>query len=60
MAEKHSGFEAIGNIDLATEGVFLLPGSSSDADAPNNSIYYSTTQNKLVYKDSSGTVHTLY
>jgi hypothetical protein len=31
----------------------------SDARAPNNSIYYSTDQSALCYKDSSGTVTTI-
>lgn len=60
MAEDHSGFTALGNIDLATNSKFLLPASSADADAPNNSVYYSTDSSKLVYKDSGGTVHDLY
>lgn len=36
------------------------PPSIADASATNNSLYYSTTQNKLVYKDSSGVVNNLY
>lgn len=39
---------------------FFRPQSSADGSAPNNSIYYSTTQSKLVYKDSGGTVNDLY
>jgi histone deacetylase complex regulatory component SIN3 len=35
------------------------PFSESDAAAPTNSIYYSTTQNALVYKDFSSVVHVL-
>lgn len=35
-------------------------GSMSDATATNGSLYYSTTQSKLVYKDSGGTVNNLY
>ena len=31
-----------------------------DGIAPNNSIYFSLTSNKLAYKDSAGTVHALY
>lgn len=30
------------------------------AAASNSSLYYSSTQNKLVYKDGGGTVHVLY
>jgi hypothetical protein len=35
-------------------------GSLSDGTAATNSVYYSTTQNKLCYKDSGGTVNVLY
>jgi len=38
----------------------ITPHTSTDAAAPNNSIYYSSTQSKLVYKDSGGTVNNLY
>lgn len=38
----------------------ILPGYLSDAAAMNNSLYYSSTQSKLVYKDTSGTVNVLY
>ena len=36
------------------------PNSYDDTSAPNNFIYYSTTQSKLCYKDAGGTVHPLY
>jgi len=32
----------------------------ADASAQNNSVYYSSTQSKLVYKDSGGTINNLY
>ena len=38
----------------------LKPASLADIDAANDSIYYSTTAGKLVYKDSTGTVNSLY
>lgn len=38
----------------------INPASMADSSANNNSIYYSTTQSKLVYKDSAGTVNNLY
>ena len=41
-------------------GGYIRPQSSTDAAAPNNSVYYSTTQSKLVYKDSGGTSNALY
>ncbi|MEO8082682.1 MAG: DUF3168 domain-containing protein [Ardenticatenales bacterium] len=36
------------------------PSHSTDAAAVNDSLFYSTSQSKLAYKDSSGTVHPLY
>jgi len=36
------------------------PPSLSDAAAANNTIYYSTTASKLVYKDGAGVVNALY
>lgn len=36
------------------------PPSLADTAASNNRIYFSTTANKLVYKDSAGAVHPLY
>lgn len=52
-------FEVDKDGNVATSGVFT-PASMADASAPNNSIYYSTTQSKLVYKDGGGTVNNLY
>lgn len=36
--------------------VLNTPESLSDDDAPNNRIYYSTTQSRLVYKDPAGDI----
>lgn len=50
-------------IKLGNESIqngYFLPISSADADAPLNSIYYSTDSSKLVYRDPSGTVNDLY
>jgi hypothetical protein len=41
-------------------GGFINPRSSVDGNAPNNSVYYSETQSKLVYKDPGGSVNDLY
>jgi hypothetical protein len=38
----------------------ILPASLTNAAATNNSIFYSTTNSKLAYKDSGGTVNNLY
>jgi len=39
---------------------YVHPISSTDADAPVNTIYFSSTGSKLVYKDAAGVVHALY
>lgn len=44
---------------FAASGAWL-PASMTDAAAPNNSVYYSTTAGKLVFKNSAGTVNNLY
>lgn len=44
---------------ISASGAFQ-PISLADSSAPNNSIYYSSTANKLVYKNASGTVNNLY
>lgn len=49
----------IGTLEITAAG-YIKPITSTDADAPNNSIYYSSTQNNLVYKDSGGVVNNLY
>lgn len=36
------------------------PPQIADADAVNDSVYYSTTASKLVYKNSAGVVNNLY
>lgn len=46
--------------DQSIQNGYFLPISSADADAPVNSIYYSTDAIALVYKDSSSIVHALY
>jgi hypothetical protein len=46
--------------DESIQNGYFLPISSADADAPLNSIYYSTDSSKLVYKDSGGTINDLY
>ena len=45
---------------LANFNVPIDPATLADARAPNNTIYYSSTQSKLVFKDSGGTVRNLY
>jgi hypothetical protein len=47
-----------GNTRIDANGYFV-PKTSTDAAAPNNSIYYSSTQSALVYKSSGGTVYIL-
>lgn len=45
--------------DVAVEG-FIRPGRLADTAAPINSIYYSSTQGKVVYKDWCENVMDLY
>ncbi len=45
---------------VATVQNGIQPVSLADASAPNSTLYYSTTQSKLCYKDSGGTVQVLY
>lgn len=45
---------------LAKDVAGWQPPNFADADATENTVYYSTTASKLVYKDSGGTVHNLY
>lgn len=44
---------------IRIDGSLEMP-SIADAKAVNNSLYFSTTQSKLVYKDAGGTVNDLY
>ncbi len=50
----------IGGTTMITGSGFIQPVSSEDGDAPENSIYYSKTQSRLVYKDAAGVIHNLY
>lgn len=46
-------------LSIATSGATTFQ-TIADASAPNNSVYYSSTQSKLVYKDAAGAVNALY
>lgn len=48
-----------GKLVLRSDGSIKI-GHLADTSAANDSLYYSTTSSKLVYKDSSGTVNALY
>lgn len=39
---------------------FFIPLASANSDAPNNSIFYSTGDSALVYRDSVAVIHPLY
>jgi len=57
----HNGLDYHTFIDYVnTKGSYFIPDTLADGDAPNNSLYYSSTQSKLVYKDGAGSVHDLY
>jgi len=54
-------FTSSSTTDLVIRGDGTIrPVEMADAAAPNNSLYFSTTQNKLVYKDTGGVVHNLW
>jgi hypothetical protein len=45
---------------LSVQNVGVSFPTLEDADAENNTVYYSSTASKLVYKDGTGTVNNLY
>ena len=65
-------FRVIGDFEVASGALFgtanmtirsngtIQPVSLADVSAANDSIYYSTTASRLVYKDSGGVVNNLY
>ena len=53
------GGVSVKDMSIREDGSIYLQ-ELSDADAGNSSFYYSTTQNKPVYKDSGGVVNNLY
>jgi lysophospholipase L1-like esterase len=55
-----NGSLQITGTQLISSAGYITPITSTDAAAPVNSIYYSSTQSKLVYKDSGGSVNVLY
>jgi len=48
------------SVQIIDNNAFVRPVTSTDAGAPNNSIYYSSTASKLVYKNAGGVVNNLY
>jgi len=53
------GVSTLGALKADAVG-FLLPITSADSAAPIKSVYYSSDQSKLVYKDGAGAVQDLY
>jgi len=45
---------------VVTQESFIIPLRSADGEAPQNVIYFSTDQMKLVYKDDGNVIHPLY
>lgn len=56
LANNPQSFADVATVNLLKQ----TPVSYSNAAAPNNTIFYSTTDSKLSYKDPGGTVHGLY
>jgi len=46
--------------NLQNENGGIIPVAMADADAANNTIYYSTDSGKLTYSDLTGVKHALY
>ena len=47
-------------LSVNKDGAMVFDTKVADVDAPNSSLYYSATQNKLSFKDDAGVVNTLY
>ena len=45
---------------INSSGAMVFDQKIVDSNAPNSSLYYSSTQNKLVFKDDGGVVNSLY
>lgn len=66
VADRHvrffGGYSPTGSPNPGTVGVngVIRFEPLADASAPNHSLYYSSDQSKLVYKDGGGTVNNLY
>ncbi len=56
IATNDRSIPDVGTVNLLKQ----TPVSYANGDAPNNCIFYSTTNSKLAYKDSGGTVNNLY
>lgn len=52
--------DAVQILDPEDSGFGISLSAMTDTQARNNTIYFSTTAGKAVYKDSGGTVHALY
>lgn len=66
--DKVAGTDPLGNDYLfRTDGLarteqlgLFHPDTLADAAAPVNTVYFSSTQSKLVYKDAGSVVHALH
>lgn len=54
------GTVGLGGLFSVTNKGAIKVATIADADAPNSSLYYSSTASKLVWKDSGGVVNNLY
>lgn len=54
------GTAGLGSLFSVTNKGAIKVATIADADAPNSSLYYSSTASKLVWKDSGGVVNNLY
>lgn len=60
LNQASTGVRAFQNPGFEDSAFVFRPATSTNAAAPNNSVYYSSTSSRLVYKDAGGTVNLLY
>ena len=58
--QEWQGHDGVSLLSVNTKGALVFNKKISDNDAPNSSLFYSSTQNKLVFKDSAGDINALY
>lgn len=47
-------------LSISNNGALVFDSQMADVDAPTSSLFYSSNQDKLVFKDKNGSVHDLY
>lgn len=60
LNQASAGVRASQNPGFEDSPFVFRPSTATNAAAPNNSVFYSSINAKLVFKDAGGTVHNLY